>query len=225
MSLRETMQNFSAHPTVTLAVFCERNRAQLQANIGVPGIVYAGNLGLEISGDGLLFVEPTAAANVGELAELKKRLELKLRDHAETRVENNGLALDIRVAEPDTKQSEEVRRLIHETLASANYPFHLETRADAYQISPRVAWSKIDAINWIKEQINPKSLILYLSADENDIDATTPLQEAIRVKVGAGETLAPYWLDGPAQLVSFLKWLTREFPKEPRTQQGPCPQA
>ncbi len=203
------MQCFTAQPRVTLAVFSERNRAQLQASIGVPGIVYAGNLGLEISGDGLLFVEPTAAANVGELAELKKRLELKLHDHADTRVEDNGLALDIRVAEPDNKQSEEVRRLIHETLASANYPFHLETRADAYQISPRVAWSKVDAINWIKARINPASLIVYLSTDENDIDAMNPLREAVRIKVGAGETLAPYWVDGPAQVVSFLEWLTK----------------
>ena len=43
-----------------VAIVSGRERSDLQARVGIPGLVYAGNHGLEISGPGLVFVEPMA---------------------------------------------------------------------------------------------------------------------------------------------------------------------
>ena len=53
-----------------LAIVSGRDRADLQARVGIPGLIYAGNHGLEISGPGFVFVEPTAASQVEALQEL-----------------------------------------------------------------------------------------------------------------------------------------------------------
>lgn len=205
--LQAVLKSFSFDPSLTLAILSDLSRAEVQERVGVPGIVYAGNLGLEISGDGLLFVEPTAAAKTGELAELKKNLEGKLAAYTATRVEDNGLAICVRVADAGGKETEEVRRLIHETLAGADHPFRLDSRANVHQICARVTWSKVDAINWIREHSHPQSLIVYLGSEEHDIDSLGQLREAIIIKVGTGQTPAPYRLESHAEVLSFLVWL------------------
>ena len=41
---------------------CGRGLADLEAKVAVPGLVYAGNHGLEIKGEGMDFVHPEAGA-------------------------------------------------------------------------------------------------------------------------------------------------------------------
>src|SRR5438309_1411484 len=69
-SLAEALRNLADRPDVSVAIISGRERADLQACIGIPGLIYAGNHGMEISGPGRLFVEPTAAAHGPELKEL-----------------------------------------------------------------------------------------------------------------------------------------------------------
>ncbi len=55
-----TLQGLAAHPNLSLALISGRERADLEARVGIPGLIYSGNHGLEISGPGFSFVEPTA---------------------------------------------------------------------------------------------------------------------------------------------------------------------
>ena len=80
---------------VTLAIISGRERADLQARIGMPGLIYAGNHGLEISGPGFIFVEPTAAAQVGTLQELADELTAKLQAIPGALVEDKGLTISV----------------------------------------------------------------------------------------------------------------------------------
>ena len=202
------LETCASHPRMSAIMLSERNRAELQARVGIPNLIYVGNLGLEISGHGLLFVEPTAAAASGALAELNKRLAQKLENFPGVLVEDNGLTVCIRVSPALTAAAEEVRRLLHETLASANYPFHLASRANTYEIRPRVAWSKADAVLWIKAQVRPDALVIYISSDEHAEETLAALGGDITIKVGSGETLANYRLDQPTEILPFLTWLS-----------------
>jgi trehalose-phosphatase len=207
--LLRQLRTLSAHPRLTVALFSSRNRAELQAQIGIPGLVYVGNLGLEISGDGFLLVEPTAAGYSEELARLGARLIAKLANISGVRVEDKGLTIRIAAAQVAESESEEVRRIIHEALATANHPFHLTRRDNVYEIRPRVPWTKANAVLWIKERLEaPNSLVVYISDDERDDETAAALPEAITVKVGGPpETLAHYRLEGPADVWPLLNWL------------------
>jgi trehalose 6-phosphate phosphatase len=54
------LRSLAERPDLSLAIISGRERADLQKRIGIPGLIYAGNHGLEINGHGFLFVEPTA---------------------------------------------------------------------------------------------------------------------------------------------------------------------
>jgi trehalose-phosphatase len=210
-ALARQLRSLSAHPRMTVALFSSRNRAELQAQIGIPGLVYVGNLGLEISGDGFLLVEPTAAGYSEELAKLGARLDAKLANIAGVRVENKGLTIRIAAAQVAESETEEVRRIIHEALATANHPFHLTRRDNIYEVRPRVPWTKANAIAWIKERLEPPdATVVYVSDDERDDETIAALPEAVTVKIGGPpETLAHYRLEGPADVGSLLNWLEK----------------
>jgi len=64
--------------------------------IGIPGLIYAGNHGLEISGPGFLFVEAASGgASCRRLQELANVLQLRLQPIEGARVEDKGLTLTV----------------------------------------------------------------------------------------------------------------------------------
>ena len=196
-------------PRVTVALLSGRSRAELQSQVGIPGLVYVGNLGLEISGDGFLYVESTAAGYSDALSQLGTRLAAKLEQIPGALVEDKGLTIRIAATGVPDTEVENVRRAIHETLAGADHPFRLDQRDNIYEIRPRVPWTKANAILWIKERHKqPEALVVFISDDEKDEETLAALPEAITVKVGGPtETLANYRLEGPADLRAFLAWL------------------
>src|SRR5262245_38821745 len=59
--VRDLLHALSRSERVTVAIFSGRQRDELVRLVDLPDLIYVGNHGLEISGPGLLFVEPTAA--------------------------------------------------------------------------------------------------------------------------------------------------------------------
>jgi trehalose-phosphatase len=195
---------------LSLAVVSGRDRSDLQRHIGIPGLIYAGNHGLDISGPGFAFVEPAAASRVAELHELAGELTARLQGIEGAIVEDKGLTLSIHyrmVAEPAV---EEVRRLVHAALAGTNHPFVLVAGEKVYEIRPRVSWTKASAVAWIRERLGkPDPLPIYVGDDATDEDAFAALREdgiSVKVRTG-GETAANYSLDGPVEVRKFLQWL------------------
>jgi trehalose-phosphatase len=197
-----------ALPRLTVAIFSAKNRAELQAQVRIPGLVYAGNLGLEISGDGFLFIEPTATEYSKELAELGTTLESKIEKYPGAAVHNKGLTLVIDAKVPEG-QAEEIRRLIHESLANANHPFHLATLDGMYEIQARVPWKKAHAVASIKNHLaRPNLLVIFLTDDEKDEETVSALTDAVTIKVGGpAQTLAGYRLESHGDIGPFFQWL------------------
>jgi trehalose 6-phosphate phosphatase len=207
--VRRVLHSLAGQERLSLAVISGRARADLQARVGIPGLFYAGNHGLEISGPGCSFVEPTAEAHGASLKELGADLATKLRPVAGAFVEDKGLTLSVHYRRVADAEGEEVRRIVHAALASKDHPFHLTAGDKAYEIRPRVYWNKGAAVGWILGQLDePAALVIYLGDDVTDEDAFAALPEGITVKVGGpSETAARYRLEDPAEVLRFLEWL------------------
>jgi trehalose 6-phosphate phosphatase len=207
--MERVLLSLAEHDNLTLAVISGRYRADLQARVGIPGLIYAGNHGLEISGPGYLFVEPKAASYVGALQELSDQLSAKLQIIPGALVEFKGLTISVHYRQVAPAQGEEVRHLVHSALANTQHPFVLLAGDKIFDIRPRVYWDKGSAINWIKERLaKPEILVIYIGDDVTDEDAFVALPDGITVKVGeAGETAAHYLLGGPWEVRKFLEWL------------------
>jgi trehalose-phosphatase len=197
------------HEDVTLAIVSGRDRTDLQGRIGLPGVLYAGNHGLEISGPGLLFVEPTAAEQSGPLHDLADQIAARLQPITGALVEYKGLTLSVHYRQVHQEQWEEVRKQVHGALAGAAHPFVLNTGEKVFEIRPRVYWNKANAVLWIKEKIGkPGTAVIYIGDDTTDEDAFVGLPDAITVRVGhPPATAARYHLECSTEVRKFLEWL------------------
>ena len=119
----------SMHPNLTVAIMSGRNRAEFQAKVGIPGLVHIGNQGLEISGDGFLFVEAAVAGYSAELSELGARLATKLEKIPGAMVEDKGLTILI-----DTLMLEDPKYLTQSFVRSAQYK--KQSDASGWEPSP-----------------------------------------------------------------------------------------
>jgi trehalose-phosphatase len=206
--MQQVLTSLAERGVASVAVISGRDRADLQERVGIPGLTYAGNHGLEISGPGFMFVEPTAASYVGPLKELSDQLGAKLQGVSGALVENKGLTLSVHYRQVPEGHVEQVRQLVHAALAATTHPFVLTTGNMVFEIRPRVYWNKGNAIGWIKKQLGkPDAVVVYVGDDTTDEDAFVVLKDDITIKVGeAAETAARYTLSGPAEVRTFLEW-------------------
>lgn len=204
------LQALNANPQVSTMIISGRERANLQARVGVPGLIYAGNHGLEISGPGLVFVEPTAVECRGALQALAADLAHRVAALPGAFVEDKGLTLSIHYRQAPPDSAETIRQTVHCALANASHPFQLTTGNMVFDVRPRVAWSKGTAANWIRTQLaKPDALAVYIGDDATDEDAFACLSDDITIKVGGGpsETAAAFQVESHEDVWRFLSWL------------------
>jgi trehalose 6-phosphate phosphatase len=209
--VRRLLLQLARRENVTLAIISGRSLDDLRQRVGIPDWIYAGNHGLEISGPGLTFVEPSAAACRETLHQLADNLVSRLQSVAGVHVEDKGLTVSVHYRQVAAEDGEEVRRQVHAALSCSSHPFVLGTGHMVYEIRPRVYWNKGDAIHWIAEQRGlAPALPLYMGDDATDEDAFAALTDGITIKVGdSAETAARYHVDNQTEVQEFLAWLTR----------------
>jgi trehalose-phosphatase len=199
----------AAKPQVTVAVISGRALADLCPRVGVPGLIYAGNHGLEISAADISFVEPTAAARREALHQLSERLIARLGRLAGVQVEHKGLTTAIHVRRASPAAARYIERVLQHMVPAPHPLFRVTTGIKTYEVRPRVDWNKGSAVRWIREHLDlPDALPIYLGDDLTDEDAFAVLTDGITVKVGPFEnTCARYHLAGPTAVEHLLVWL------------------
>jgi len=208
--MHRVMAGLVARRDVTVAVVSGRERFDLLARVDIPGLIYAGNHGLEISGPGFLFVEPKALAARPALHALAADLTARLQDIPGAFVEDKGLSITVHDRLVSASRLDEVRGRVHAALASVSHSFRVTTGTRVFDIRPRVAWNKGDAVSWIRAQVGkPGALAIFLGDDNPDEDAFAALKDEITIKVGRGETVARYRLHDTNDVRHFLTWLVQ----------------
>jgi trehalose-phosphatase len=205
----QLLRTLADRAATSVAIFTGRERADLQARVKIPGLIYAGNHGLEISGPGVLFVEPAAAGHRDALQALSTALTDRLQFIPGVQVEDKGLSLSVHYRHAEEGEWEEVRRLVNSVLAGTSHPFQLSQGDKAFEIRPRLYWNKGAATLWIREHLgHADALVIYLGGDVTDEDAFQALADQVTVRVGPpAETAAAFRLEGPEDAREFLRWL------------------
>jgi len=202
------LEALSLRAPLSTIIMSGRCRADVEARVGLPGLVYAGNHGLDIVCGHLHFVEPTAAASQPALNDIAVVMSDKLAGIPGVLVEHKGLTLSVHYRMVDESAHEEVRRQVHSVLAGSDHPFVLTTGKRVFEIRPRTYWNKGAAMTWIREQVQPDAKIVYLGDDRTDEDAFRVCQDGISIRVGnSEETVAGYFLDSQSDVFRCLEWL------------------
>ncbi|MCH8225999.1 MAG: trehalose-phosphatase [Chloroflexi bacterium] len=201
-----------------------RSLDDIRSRVGVSGLVYAGNHGLEIQGPDLDFTHPAAE----ELRETLGRVYAGLREELVDApgvalpgvfLEDKGLTLSFHYRSTPREHIREVEKMF----AAAVAPFLAEGLVRVsrgkmvLEVRPKGDWSKGTAITKIGETYRGwaggSSVTVFFGDDVSDEDGFAVVQEwnGIAVMVGpAGQpTKALYRLDSPQEVVETLRLLAQ----------------
>jgi len=209
--VRDLLASLAAHARVGVAVVSGRDLADLVPRVGVEGIAYAGNHGLEIIAPGLTYREPTATARAAELAGLMAELAEALADIRGAWVQDKVLTASVHYRQVAAEQVPTVLERIEQVIEPVRDRFVLRDGKMVWEVRPAVDWHKGYAVHWLMEALaggHADPLPIYLGDDHTDEDAFTALPEGITVAVGdAPDTVARYAVTAPADVTAFLRWL------------------
>ncbi len=212
---RALLARLAGFERVTVMIVSGRSLVDLTTRVDLPGLIYAGNHGLEITGRGLGFVERTAAAMVPGLECVTDDLRTRLANLPGALVEAKGLTTSIHYRKVPPDQRDDLARIVHEAVHTDSTEFVLTTGHAVWEIRPRVSWHKGHAVEWTTRQLGDvaKQLVFYMGDDRTDEDAFRVLPLAITVKVGspATPTEARYSLPDPEAVHAFLEWLAQQL--------------
>ncbi len=196
-----------------VGVVSGRGLADLEALVAVPGLVYAGNHGLEIRGGGMDFVHPEAPAFEASLAEVAQLLERELSDVPGVVVDNKRLTLTVHFRNaPDSHGA-----LVDGTVVAAAAPYvdagrmKITRGKKVVEVRPNLDWGKGEAIERIREDCGDSPLPMFFGDDQTDEEGFAAVQNAGGIAVFVGlerdATLALHRLDSPAEVGRVLALL------------------
>ena len=201
-----------------VGVVSGRDLADLEALVGIPGFVYAGNHGLEMSGLGMDFIHPEAPGFVESMAEIARSLEQELAGVPKTLVHNKGLTISVHFRNTPDSFSEQVDRIVVSVVQLYADAGRMKvTRGKkVVEVRPNLDWGKGEAIAKIRENCGDSPLPVFFGDDQTDEDGFAVVQDAGGIAVYVGltrqETKALHQLESPAEVAQTLELLTRLDP-------------
>lgn len=212
--VRETLHRLAGRRDLLIAVISGRALDDIRHRVGVDGFVYAGNHGLEMTADGVVWTLPEAESSRPAIADLCRRLQERLERVTGVLVEDKGLTASVHFRQTPLPQVEEVRMAVLEE--AARIP-QLAVRAgrQVLEIWPGVTWDKGRAAAAILErafgaQWPSRAAVVYIGDDRTDEDAFMVLPDpAVTVKVGSPtyDTAARYVARDVDEVERFLEML------------------
>ena len=212
--IRELLRSLATRADTRVAIVSGRGMADARQRVGVRGVYYAGNHGLEIHGPGVDRVHEEAAAAEPRLAALADRLRVALGGVAGAQVEDKGLTLSVhyrRLADPD--RAGHVVRAVR--AAAATVPgVRLTEGKMVVEIRPDVDWDKGHAALFLVDALladTPDAPAFFIGDDRTDEDAFAALAGRgpgiLVADAPPGRTRASAWLRSPEEVLTFLRAL------------------
>ncbi|HUS04546.1 MAG TPA: trehalose-phosphatase [Dehalococcoidia bacterium] len=215
LEVKECLQGLAGVPYLTLGIISGRTLEDLQERVGINGIIYVGNHGLEIEGPGVSFVNPAAKQEVPLLHSLWQDIDKAIADIRGARIDNKGLTLSLHYRLVDEAQLDELNHIFNEMVKSplASGQIRVTPSKKAYDIRPAVDWDKGKAMEFIAKKLNGrnKPLMLFLGDDVTDYDGFRLANRDGGISIFVGDTRtnppAQYFLHSPIEVYQLLGML------------------
>lgn len=214
--IRELLRKLNDAPRCKIVIASGRKLEDLKKRVGLEGVLYVGNHGLEIEGTKINFKSPLSLHYIEALQGIKKDLASKIISAINGAfIEDKGLALTLHYRLVDKKDIPRLRDLFHQAMVTylEKDKIRLKDAKMAFEIRPPVAWDKGKVALWLlarqhfmlKDKINV--LPLYIGDDVTDEDAFKALKNkgvTVRVDGGAGSS-AKYFVKDTSEVFRLLE--------------------
>lgn len=216
---RQLLKALVHRPRFTIGIVSGRALNDLQNRVGIKGIIYAGNHGLEIKGPGAEFIHPLTEETGSVIRVLSKMLSKSLSTIRGAVVEDKGSTLSVhyRMVE-DEEKIEEVKNVFEQVVGLARTLGKVKTTSGkkVHEVRPNVPWHKGKAVKFIMKKYARKGrtsglLPIYVGDDLTDEDAFKVIEGyggiSIYVSSEDSQTTARYLLNSPAEVAEFIQRL------------------
>lgn len=208
---RRLIKTLAGRKNFEVAVISGRSLKDVRSKVGIKGIHYAGNHGLELSGPGHSWTHPAARLARPSVKRVVRAIRTQLRKQRGMCLEDKGLSLSLHYREARGVNAPEITRKIVE---SAAVGFHDTLRVSSgkkvWEVRPRVDWNKGNALLRIAKQTKRRTMI-FIGDDRTDEEGFKTLgRRAVTVKVGrSGASNARFRLRDQRQVPLLLGFLCR----------------
>jgi len=216
--VRKKLRALAEKPTFSVGVISGRSLLEVKALVGIKGIYYAGNHGLEIEGPGLKFISPAAKAAQTEIKDLVRQFSAKLGGIEGVIVEDKGLSLSIHYRLVKKSEENIVAEIFHQITSPLlqKEKVKVSSGKKVWEVRPPIDWHKGNAVKTIMNEIRAflkceQLLTIYLGDDTTDEDAFRVIHrpEGWSIFVGGENTSsnADYFLNSTSEVTTFLSRL------------------
>jgi alpha,alpha-trehalase len=194
---------------VFVAIISGRSLEDLYGRIGIPGITYVGNHGLEIRNPAGIHKKNLSSGRQKEIRRIAKYLKTALGNLPGILFEDKESILAVHYRQVPKALQEKVFRAGEEIGKEWGNRWRVTRNKMVFEIQPRVEFHKGLAIRDLLKGMPESGLLpFYFGDDRTDEDAFRFLEgKGITVFIGPPETpsAAEYFLETPEEVAEFLK--------------------
>ncbi|MDP1991295.1 MAG: trehalose-phosphatase [Syntrophales bacterium] len=217
LRMRGRLKALSKDGRCRIAVISGRALEDIRRRVGIAGITYGGNHGLEVEGpDGnLRYPIPEKARRA--LNAVRQTVERELSTIPGAFLEEKGMTLTVHLRKVRHGERPIVAHAVSEATWLHRERGEVEVRPgkEAFEIRPFVEWDKGKTVQWLLEKSSVAGgeppWPLYVGDDWTDEDAFREIRErGVTVYVGTPrQTKARYYLRNVGEVAAFLGRLAR----------------
>ena len=211
--VRRSLEELVDNERFVVGVVSGRELAELEGLVAIPGLIYAGNHGLEMSGLGMDFVHPEALGFIELLTEIAGVLEQELKDVPKVLVHDKKLTLSVHlrnVLDSYVGKVDSTVTAVVEAYA-ADGQIKITRGKKVLEVRPNIGWGKGEAIEKIRQDCGDNPVPMFFGDDQTDEDGFAVVQNANGIAVYIGpprqETKALHQLESPAEVAQVLALL------------------
>ena len=211
------LKQLASMKAVSIAVISGRGLSDIRKRVGVAGIVYAGNHGLEIKAPGLRHVVPEVLKAKKTIQEISGRLKKEYRSFEGVYIEDKGLTLSVHFRMVDKRRLKEAERIFKNIIGAREAGGKVITTGGkkVWEVRPPVKWDKGKTARYLlgqeRKKVKGRTIPFYIGDDRTDEDAFRLLRRSgYTVKVGRKDrqpTFADYYLNDTREVRKFLKMI------------------
>jgi trehalose-phosphatase len=195
-------------PSVYVAIISGRSLKDLKEKVGVSGIIYVGNHGLEIECPDSRHKKILSSVRTRELKRITENLQNCLKEIPGILFEEKGPILSVHYRNVPQKFLVLIPQVLEKELQQWRDRWKMTSGKMIFEIQPKVDFHKGKAVMEILKTFSFSGLLpIYLGDDQTDEDAFQVLKgQGISVFIGAREfpSEADYFLQSPMEVEEFL---------------------
>jgi len=211
---RAFLLSLKKNPRFLLAIVSGRSIKDIRDLLGLKGVYYVGNHGLEISAPKSGIKKLVSEEVVPELGRIRNRLNNQLRDVNGIVIEDKGYVLAIHYRNADPRQIPPILMTLKQEIKGSKEPLCLGYGKMVFEIKPESTVNKGTAVLELLDHADQDGVLpLYIGDDQTDEDAFKVLKKkGITIFVGLmSNSSAQYYLKDPYEVYRFLKIIKKEF--------------